>query len=60
MGGVRLMTAEQIKQDFGLPSVRTVRTMRDRGLPSVKLGKAYLYDHADVVAFIRRAKEGRF
>jgi len=57
MGSVRLMTAEQIADDFGLPSARTVRTMRARGLPAVRLGKAFLYDHNDVVAFIEGAKE---
>jgi hypothetical protein len=57
MESMQLMTAEQVAQDFGLPSPRTVRTMRDQGLPSVKLGKGYLYDRADVIAFIQGAKE---
>ncbi len=55
----RLMTAQQIADEFGLPSPRTVRTMRDRGLPAARLGKAFLYDHDDVVAFIQGAKETR-
>lgn len=51
-----LRTDKQLVADFGLPSVRTVRTMRQKGLPAVRLGKAYLYDPQDVSAFIAQRK----
>ena len=51
-----LLTAQQVADEFGLPSVRTLRTMRARGLPAVPLGKAYLFDRADVERFIENAK----
>ena len=51
-----LRTEQQIVAAFGLPSPRTVRTMRDKGLPAVKLGKAYLYDPNDVAAYIEQRK----
>ncbi|AGH49589.1 hypothetical protein G432_09320 [Sphingomonas sp. MM-1] len=53
----RLMTAEQVASEFGLPSARTVRTMRADGLAAVRLGKAYLFDVDDVQAFIQSRKE---
>jgi hypothetical protein len=52
----RLLTAEQVCETFGVPSPRTVRTMRGQGLASVLLGKAYLYDSADVADFIQARK----
>lgn len=52
-----LITAKRVAEDFGLPSARTVRTMRADGLPAVRLGKAYLYDPADVQEFIQSRKE---
>lgn len=53
----RLMTAKQVAEEFGLPSDRTLRTMRANGLPAVRLGKAFLFDMADVAQFIQDAKE---
>lgn len=53
----RLLTAEQVCEHFGIPSPRTVRTMRQHGLAGVRLGKAYLFDAADVQAFIESRKE---
>lgn len=53
----RLLTAEQLCETFGIPSPRTVRTMRQQGLAGVRLGKQYLFDPADVQAFIERKKE---
>jgi excisionase family DNA binding protein len=53
----RLLTAEQVCEQFGVPSPRTVRTMRQQGLAAVRLGKAYLFDAADVEAFIQAKKE---
>lgn len=53
----RLMTAEQLCREFGIPSPRTVRTMRQQGLAAVRLGKAYLFDPADVESFIQARKE---
>lgn len=55
----RLMTAQQVADHFGIPSYRTLRTMRANGLPAVRLGKAYLFDPADVAAFIEAAKKRR-
>lgn len=52
----RLMTAQQVCDHFGIPSPRTVQTMRGQGLAAVRLGKAYLYDSADVAAFIQDKK----
>jgi excisionase family DNA binding protein len=52
----RLLTAEQVCAEYGIPLPRTLRTMRQRGLPAMKLGKAYLFDSADVEAFIQAAK----
>lgn len=53
----RLLTAEQVCEQFGIPSPRTVRTMRQQGLAGVRLGKAYLFDAADVQAFIEAKKD---
>jgi hypothetical protein len=52
----RLMTAEEVVTEWNLPSTRTVRTMRAKGMPFVRLGKAYLYDAADVQHHIDRSK----
>lgn len=52
----QLLTAQQLVDDFGLPSVRTVRTLRNQGLPAVRLGQAYLFDRDDVVEFIKQRK----
>ena len=52
----KLMTAEQAVEQFGLPSPRTLRTMRQRGLPAARIGKAYLYQADDIDAFIMQAK----
>lgn len=52
----RLMTAAQVTETFGLPSQSTLKTMRLRGLKHVPLGKAILYDEADVAAFIEASK----
>lgn len=54
---MKLMTAEQVADEYGLPSTRTIRTMRNKGLPAVRIGKAFLFDQADVDAFIERQKE---
>lgn len=53
----RLLTSEQLVQEFNLPSVRTVRTLRSQGLPTVKLGAARLTDYDDMVAFVEMKKE---
>lgn len=53
----RLLTAAQVADTFGIPSARTVRTMRADGLPAVRLGKCYLFDASDVQAFIESRKE---
>ena len=53
----RLLTAQQVADTFGIPSARTVRTMRADGLPAVRLGKCYLFEVADVEAFIESRKE---
>ena len=55
----RLLTAQQLVEEFNLPSVRTVRTLRAKGLPTVKLGAARLTDYDDMIAFIERVKEVR-
>lgn len=52
----RLLTAEQVCNQFGVPSARTLRTMRQKGLKAVRLGKAYLFDEDDVQAFIEAQK----
>jgi hypothetical protein len=51
-----LRTDKQLVDEFNLPSTRTVRTMRQQGLPAVRLGKAYLYDPNDVQEFITKRK----
>ena len=51
-----LRTDKQLVEEFNLPSTRTVRTMRQQGLPAVRLGKAYLYDPDDVHEFIAKRK----
>lgn len=57
MTAKRLLTAEQVCEQFGVPSPRTVRTMRQQGLAAVRLGKSYLFDPQDVEAFIEAKKE---
>jgi hypothetical protein len=51
-----LLTDKQLVAEFNLPSIRTVRTMRQQGLPAIRLGKSYLYDTSDVQAFIAARK----
>ncbi|NJC06550.1 hypothetical protein GGQ97_002343 [Sphingomonas kaistensis] len=53
----RLMTPAEAVEAFNLPSVRTIRTLRSQGLPTVKLGSARLIDYDDMVAFVERMKE---
>lgn len=50
------MTAEEAVAEYRLPSTRTLRTMRQRGLPAVKIGKAYLFDAADLEQHILASK----
>jgi excisionase family DNA binding protein len=57
MAQMKLLTAAQVAEQFGIPSARTVRTMRANGLPFVRLGKASLFDVDDVAAFIAASKE---
>ncbi len=52
----RLMTAEQVCEEFGVPSPRTVKTMRQQGLVAVRLGRSYLFDADDVATFIQARK----
>jgi hypothetical protein len=52
----RLLTDAQVCEQFGIPSKWTLRTMRGNGLIAVRLGKSYLYDEVDVIAFIESAK----
>jgi hypothetical protein len=33
----RLLTIEQAVQEFSLPSARTIRTLRNQGLPTAEL-----------------------
>ena len=53
---IRLISAQQLCEHYGIPTVRTVRTMRQNGLAAIRLGKAYLYDTADVDAFLQAKK----
>jgi len=53
---LRLMTAEEAADRYGLPSAGTLRSMRRRGLPASRIGKAYLYEAEDVENFIRASK----
>ena len=53
----RLLTAEQLVSDYGIPGIRSVRTMRQQGLAAVRIGKAYLFRAADVEAFIESRLE---
>jgi Helix-turn-helix domain len=55
----KLMTFEQLAEEFNLPSPRTVHTLRRQGLPTVKLGRSRLVDFDDMLAFIERKKEVR-
>lgn len=52
----RLLTPAQAVEEFNLPSERTIRTLRNQGLPTVKLGAARLIDYDDMVNFIERRK----
>jgi Helix-turn-helix domain len=52
----RLLTAEQACARFGIPKLRTLRTMRGQGLAAVRLGGAYLYSESDIAAFIESKK----
>ena len=52
----RLLTSNQVCDQFGIPTAGTLKTMRANGLTFVRLGKAYLYDEKDVSAFIESAK----
>ena len=52
----RLLTIEQAVAEFNLPSTRTIRTLRNQGLPTVKLGAARLIDYDDMLNFIERRK----
>jgi hypothetical protein len=56
MTAARLLTAQQVCDLFGVPSERTLRTMRQQGLAAVRLGKAYLYDESDIASFIEAKK----
>jgi len=53
---LRLITADQAASEYNLPSARTLRTMRLKGLPAVRIGKAYLFDASDVERHILNAK----
>jgi len=52
----RLLTAEEVVQEFGLPSIRTLRTMRQKGLPGVRLGKAFMYRADDIEQHIEKVR----
>lgn len=52
----RLLTPDEAVAEFNLPSVRTIRTLRNQGLPTVKLGAARLIDYQDMVNFIEARK----
>src|SRR5688500_3441626 len=54
-----LLTDEQAAEQFGLPSPRTLRTLRGQGLPAVFLGKRWLFDPADIQRFIEERKVTR-
>lgn len=51
-----LLTAEQVVSRYGLPSTRTVRSMRQKGMRHVRISKAYLYEAEDVEAYIEQNK----
>lgn len=52
-----LLTAQEVVGEFGLPSVSAVRTMRANGLRFIAgVSKSFLYDPADVEAFLESAK----
>lgn len=52
-----LLTAQEVAGEFGLPSVSAVRTMRANGLRFIAgVSKSFLYDPADVEAFLESAK----
>ncbi len=52
----RLLTAQQVAEEFGLPGARTVRTLMSQGMPAYKISKAYLFKVEDVEAFIESRK----
>lgn len=52
-----LLTARQVMDEFGLPSLSTVATMRRRGLPFIKISRNHLFDRNDVIRFIEGIKE---
>lgn len=54
---MKLLTARQVADLYGLPSVRTVATLRGRGLPFLRISKAMLFDPSDVEAFLKSQKE---
>lgn len=53
----RLLTPTEAVAEFNLPSVRTIRTLRNQGLPTIKLGAARLIDYDDMVNFIEGRKQ---
>jgi hypothetical protein len=55
----KLLAASALAEMFGLPSARTVRTMRMHGLRGVKLGRYWQFDPDDVSTHIAKMKEIR-
>ncbi|MFL0587668.1 helix-turn-helix domain-containing protein [Sphingomonas olei] len=54
---MKLLTAKQVAERYGLPSARTVITMRRQGLSFIRISKEHLFDPADVENFLKSKKE---
>jgi len=53
----RYVTAEELAREVGGITARTVRSLRSRGIPTVKLGKAWLYPLDKALAWIESQEE---
>ena len=53
------VTAKQLAKEVGGITEATVRTMRGRGMPYFKPGKAYLYNREKALAWIAAQEESK-
>lgn len=55
--GTRLLTADDLAERWSVPRAHVYRLTRERGLPTVRLGRYYRYRLAAIEAW-ERAQEG--
>jgi phage terminase Nu1 subunit (DNA packaging protein) len=53
----RYVTAEELALEVGGIKARTVRSLHERGIPKVKLGKAWLYPLEKALAWIEAQEQ---